>query len=85
MLEQVHCYRELIIELGAQSQMISIRIVQLLTISICVRMSSSYKLGQVIEKDIKNRGHRTQPSGTFLLLNSYEDTVSSTVTCCNLF
>ena len=85
MLEPVHCHREFIIELAAQSQMISIRIVKLLIIRIRVRMSSSYKLGQVIEKDIKNRGHKTQPCSTSLLVNSHDDTVSSTETCCNLF
>ena len=56
MLEPVHCYRELIIELGEQSQMISIRIVQLLIISICVKMRSYYIVGQVIEKNIKKQG-----------------------------
>lgn len=34
--EPVYCYRRFKIELGAQSQMISIRIVHLLIISICV-------------------------------------------------
>ena len=48
--------RELLIELGAQSQMISIRMIQLLIISICVKMSSSYKVGQVIGKNIKKQG-----------------------------
>ena len=36
--------------------MISIRIVQFLIISICVKMSSYYKVGQVIEKNIKKQG-----------------------------
>jgi len=55
-LEPVHCYRELIIELGEQRQMISIRVVQLLIISIYVKMRSNYKVGQVIEKNIKKQG-----------------------------
>ena len=46
--------RELLSELGAQSQMI--RIVQLLIISICVKLSSSYKVGQVIEENNKTQG-----------------------------
>ena len=85
MLEPVHCYRELIIELGEQSQMISIRIVQLLIISICVKMSSNYKVGQVIEKTLNSRGPKTLPGGTRLLVNSHDDTESPTLTRYNLF
>ena len=65
--------------------MISIRIVQLLIISICVKMSSNYKVGQVIEKTLNSRGPKTLPGGTPLLVNSHDDTASPTLTRCNLF
>ena len=66
--------------------MISIRIVQLLIISICVKMSSNYKVGRVIEKKtLKSRGPKTLPGGTPLLVNSHDDTVAPTLTSCNLF
>ena len=65
--------------------MISIRIVQLLIISICVKMSSNYKVGQVIEKTLNSRGPKTLPGGTPLLVNSHDDTTSPTLTRCNLF
>ena len=78
--------RELLIELGAQSQMISIRMIQLLIISICVKMSSSYKVGQVIGENVKKQGGpMTLLCGTPLLLKSYDDTASRTWTRCNLF
>ena len=65
--------------------MISIRIVQLLIISICVKMSSNYKVGQVIEKTLNSRGPKTLPGGTPLPVNSHDDTASPTLTRCNLF
>ena len=65
--------------------MISIRIVQFLIISICVNMSSYYKVGQVIEKALNSRGPKTLPGGTPLLVNSHDDTASPTLTRCNLF
>ena len=65
--------------------MISIRIVQLLIISICVKMSSNYKVGQVIEKTLNSRGPKKLPGGTPLLVNSHDDTASPSLTRCNLF
>ena len=40
-------------------------------------MSYSYKLGKVIEKNIKNRVPKTLPCGTYLLVNFHDNAAES--------